>query len=327
MKSYSKDVFYMHIEDFLDKSKIAFEEKVHLSKKTWIKTGGVCTYWITPVSVAQLTEVCRFLYVNNISFDIIGQTSNIYFHPSYNPQVVVSTIRVNSYSIEGDMLICDCGVSVMRLAKACMSAGYAGFYGLIGLPGTVAAAVANNAGCFNCSISSMLIGADVLMPDGTVKTFSKEEFGYGKRSSKFKRGDAKGVVLSVKLKLQKAESIEDEYKKSEKTKQYRKTHQEGYANNLGSIYARKKLRLNFKNLLSLMTGKTAKLLGVSNHVLVKKHTLLWLYGYKDLEQYISDKNINIFVWRDDYSEQAFERYKQFMSEVFKVLEMEIEEKK
>ena len=69
------------------------------------------------------------------------------------------------------------------------------------------------------------------------------------------------------------------------------------------------------------------MLGVSNHVLVKKHTLLWLYGYRDLEQYISDKNINIFVWRDDYSEQAFERYKQFMSEVFKVLEMEIEEKK
>ena len=317
----------MHIEDFLDKSKIAFEEKVHLSKKTWIKTGGVCTYWITPVSVAQLTEVCRFLYVNNISFDIIGQTSNIFFHPSYNPQVVVSTIRVNGYSIEGDTLICDCGVSVMRLAKACMSAGYAGFYGLLGLPGTVAAAVTNNAGCFNCSISSMLTSADVLMPEGTVQTFTRDEFGYEKRSSIFKRGEVKGVVLSVKLKLQKAESIEEEFKKSEKTKQYRIIHQEGYANNLGSIYARKKLRRNFKNLFSLAVEKLVEMLGVSNSVLIKKHILLRLYGYRDLEHYISDKNINIFVWRDDYSEQAFERYKQFMSEVFRFLEIEIEEKK
>ena len=318
---------YMQIKDFLDNSRIPFEEQVLLSKKTWIKTGGVCTYWITPFSVVQLTEVCRFLYINNISFDIIGQTSNIYFHPSYNPQVVVSTIRVNGYSIEGDTLICDCGVSVIRLAKACLAAGYAGFYGLVGLPGTVAAAVANNAGCFNCSISSMLMGADVLMPDGTVKSFTKEEFGFEKRSSKFKRGEAKGVVLSVQLKLQKAESIEDEYKKSEKTKQYRETCQEGYANNLGSIYARKKLRLNFENLLSLVAEKIVEVVGGSNPVLVKKHTLLRLYGYRDLEHYISDKNINIFIWRDDNSEQAFERYKQFMSEMFRVLEIEIEEKK
>lgn len=318
---------YIQLKDFLVNSRIPFEEKILLSKKTWIKTGGVCTYWITPISVLQLTEVCRFLYVNNVSFDIIGQTSNIYFHPSYNPQVVVSTIRVNGYSIEGDMLICDCGVSVIRLAKACMAAGYAGFYGLVGLPGTVAAAVANNAGCFNCSISSMLIGADVLMPDGTVKSFAKEEFGYKKRSSKFKRGEVRGVVLSVKLKLQKAESIEEEFKKSEKTKQYRKIHQEGYANNLGSIYARKKLRRNFENLLSLVAEKFVEVVGGSNPVLVKKYTLLRLYGYRDLEHYISEKNINIFIWRDDNSEQAFERYKQFMSKVFRVLEIEIEEKK
>ena len=34
----------MHIEDFLDKSQIPFEIKVHLSNKTWIKTEGVCAY-------------------------------------------------------------------------------------------------------------------------------------------------------------------------------------------------------------------------------------------------------------------------------------------
>lgn len=183
---------YMHIKDFLYKSRIPFEEHVLLSKKTWIKIGGVCTYWITPISVAQLTEVCRYLYVNNISFDIIGQTSNIYFHSSYNPKVVVSTILVNGYNIEGDTLICECGVSVIRLAKACMAAGYAGFYGLIGLPGTVGAAAVNNSGCFGCSISSMLITADVLMSDGTIRTFMKDDFGYEKRSSVFKKGEVGG---------------------------------------------------------------------------------------------------------------------------------------
>jgi UDP-N-acetylenolpyruvoylglucosamine reductase len=317
----------MQIKEFLIKNNISYDENVSLASKSWIKFGGIASLWISPKSVSELEEVCRYLYGNNIAYDLVGQTSNIFFHSTYNPQVVVSTVKVNGYNIEGNTLTCDCGCNVMKLAKEMLAEGYAGFYGLVGLPGTVASAAVNNAGCFSCSISEMLISADVLMPNGTIKIFKRDDFGYEKRSSKFKRGEVKGVVLSVKLKLEKAESIEEEYRKSEETKVYRKTNQEGPAKNLGSVFAKMTLKYNYRNRMAAIITTIATRIGFKNKKLFHKCILLWLYGYSDLNSYISDKQLNTFVWRDADAEQKFARYKEFMGKAFDGLIQEIEEKK
>ena len=314
------------LRNLLKEIDIPFLENLPLSKKTWIKTGGICAYWIEPLNVSQLTEVCIYLYSNGISFDIVGQTSNIFFHSTYNPEVIVSTVRVNSYSIEGDIITCDCGANVMKLAKDCLSQGYAGFYGLVGLPGTVASAAINNAGCFKCSISSMLISADVLNPDGTIETITKENFQYTHRSSAFKRGERQGIVLSLKLKVTKAADIEEEYRKSEETKVYRKTRQEGPKLNLGSVFSRLKTRKNLKNVASFVIAKIVGFYSFSVQKKLYKRMLLWLYGYTDLNRYVSDKQINTFVWRDSDAERMFARYKDFMGKAFENLTIEIEEK-
>lgn len=316
----------MYLVQFLQEQQIPFEQNVPLSKKTWIKTGGVCACWITPQSVEQLTVVCRFLYVNSIAFDVVGQTSNIFFHSTYNPKIVVSTVKANHYSLEGDTLICDCGCNVMKLAKDCLAQGYAGFYGLVGLPGTVASAAVNNAGCFKCSISSMLINADVLLPNGTVQTFQKEDFQYTHRSSAFKRGEKKGVILSVRLKVETAGNIDEEYRKSEETKLYRKNKQEGPYRNLGSVFSSLKKKRNVKNRIAAHVARIARVLRIASQPYTNKQMLLWLYGYSDLSRYISDKQINTFVWRDPDAEQKFVRYKEFMGKVFDNLTIEIEER-
>ena len=316
----------MELLDFLKEADIAYEENVALSKKSWIKTGGICGCWITPANVGQLTEVCKYLQSNGIKFDIVGQTSNIFFHSTYNPNVIVSTVRVNNYKIEGDVITCDCGTNVMKLAKDCLAQGYAGFYGLVGLPGTVAAAAVNNAGCFRCSISSLLVSADVLNPDGSVETITKEDFHYTRRSSAFKRGERKGIVLSLKLKAEKAADINEEVRKSEATKAYRKNRQEGPKLNLGSVFSTLKSKRNVKNIVAFLFAKVAGVSRLGYEMRVYKQLLLNLYGYTDLNNYISDKQLNTFVWRDGESEKMFVRYKEFMGKVFKSLTIEIEEK-
>jgi UDP-N-acetylmuramate dehydrogenase len=267
------------------------------------------------------------LNVNEIPFDLIGQTSNIFFHSTYNPQVIISTVKMNQYETDGDVLTCECGVSVKKLAKEMLMKGYAGFYGLVGLPGTVGAAAVNNAGCFSCSISSMLISADVLMPDGVVKTFLRDDFKYKKRSSVFKRGDVKGVLLFLKLKLKRADNTDEEIKKSEKTKYYRKICQEGPVKNLGSVFANMKMKKNVKNIIAFVLAKVGHLFGMGKRKLIIKRLLLWFYGYKELDHYISDKQINTFVWRDEKAEGMFVTYKEFMDKVFDDLKIEIEERR
>lgn len=317
----------MVLFQYLQEQQIPFEQDVLLSNKTWIKTGGVCAFWVTPQSVEQLTEVCRFLYANSIAFDIVGQTSNIFFHSTYNPQVVISTIKVNQYKMNDSVITCDCGVSVVKLSKDYLSQGYAGFYGLVGLPGTVASAIVNNASCFNCSLSSMLLSADVLMLDGAVKTLKKEEFKYSHRSSAFKRGDIKGIVLSVKLKAEKAESAEEEYRKSEETVTYRKEKQERQAGKtLGSVYASRTMKRGLRNKMVNAAMKFLPGLLKCEPRYIQKKAILLFYGYRNLDDYCSDRQINTFIWKDEKAEVMFERYKKIMNKVYDKPVIEIEEK-
>lgn len=318
---------HMVLVQYLEEQQIPFEQDVLLSKKTWIKTGGVCACWVTPHSVEQLANVCRFLYANNIAYDIVGQTSNIFFHSTYNPQVVVSTIKVNQYEMNDGVITCDCGVSVVKLSKDYLSQGYAGFYGLVGLPGTVASAIVNNASCFNCSLSSMLVSADVLMQNGSVKILKKDEFKYSHRSSAFKQGEIKGIVLSVKLKAEKAESIKEEYRKSEETVTYRKEKQEKQAGKtLGSVFASRTMKRNFCNKMVSVAMRFLPGLLKCEPRYIQKKAILFLYGYRDLDEYCSDRQINTFIWKDENAEPMFIRYKELMNKVYDKPEIEIEER-
>lgn len=59
---------------------------------------------------------------------------------------------------------------------------------------------------------------------------------------------------------------------------------------------------------------------------IQKKSILLLYGYRDLDAYCSDRQINTFIWKDEKAEAAFERYKEMMNKVYKKLQIEIEEK-
>ena len=316
----------MTIKEVLLSRNISFEENVSIANKSWIKTGGTATLWISPTSIKQLEEICRYLFSNSVDFDLIGHTSNLFFHSTYNPDVVVSTVKVNQYKVENDTLICDCGCSVMRLAKDMLEQGHTGFSGLTGLPGTVASAIINNAGCFGCSLSSMLISADVLLPNGSIETWQAGDFGYFHRSSVLKRKEKSGVVLTVRLKLKKADNPEDEKKKAESAMNYRRTKQENKGRNLGSVFASRKMKKNLRNIATVVVQDIVGTMGLMPKRRIQKTMLLWLYGYKDLAPYVSDRNVNTFVWRDEKAEQMFVKYKEFIGKVFDDAVLEIEER-
>ena len=312
--------------DFLTERNIPFEENISLTSKSWIKVGGTVALWISPTSAGQLEEICRYLFTHGVVFDLVGQTSNIFFHSTYNPEVVVSTVKVNGYKVEGDILTCDCGCNVMKLSKDMLAEGYAGFCGLTGLPGTVASAIVNNASCFGCSLSSMLISADVLLPDGSIETWRAEDFRYSHRSSVLKRKEKTGVVLTVRLKVTQAENIEDEKKKADSAMNYRHTKQENKGRNLGSVFANRKMKKNLRNIVTVMVQNIVGSMRLIPKRRAQKNMLLSLYGYKELAPYVSDRNVNTFIWRDEGSEQMFAKYKEFIGKVFDDAVLEIEEK-
>ena len=71
-----------------------------------------------------------------------------------------------------------------------------------------------------------------------------------------------------------------------------------------------------------------KLLGIKNRQRVKEWQLC-LYGYSDIKTFVSNKNINTFIWQKDEISKydKFMRYVEFMNRIYIHPRLEIEIRK
>ena len=310
---------------FLEKNDILFERNVSLKKKTWIKTGGIASLWINPTSIEKLEYLLSFLYSNSIKFEIVGHTSNIYYINSYNPEVVISTSKLSHFEVKDDFIECDCGCPVSKVSKYAVNNGFEGFFGMVNLPGTIAAAVCNNSSCFSCDIASLLHSFSFFdFSIGKIVELSADDMLYSFRSSALKRQEINGVILVCKLEIKRGDR-EIEKVKAEEVTHLRQTTQEPPAYTLGSVFAGLQFKSNTKSKIVKYGGYLFKNKWIKRKC-VEKRLMLLLYGYCDLNKYISDKNINTFKWLPSDNEhiEKFKRYKEFINKVCINPKLEIE---
>lgn len=314
---------------------IAYLSNVSMKKKTWIHRGPVVPLYVQPQTIDELEFVIRLLHESNAIYKVIGHTSNIYMLNSYKVDAIVSTSKLLDYYFDGDTLKCETGVNISMLSKVCVEKGFAGFEGLVGLPGTVGAAIVNNAGCFKCSPSQMLSSATILsFENGRIekKVVSKDYFEFSHRSSALKLQKKQAVILEVCFQLSKTDDVKTLLKFEEQYVQRRKETQDGKAHNLGSVYSSKKQRPLGIMSLGLRKAPLVLLFRIADHILRTKQfykyrrneILLRLYGFNDVIPYMSKKNINCFLWLDEGADAAFIRYQEFMNKCFDCGSLEIE---
>lgn len=313
---------------WLNELNISFELNCSLKNKTWIHRGGTAGIYITPNDRSQLYQVSKFLFENGIEFLLVGHTSNLYILNTTNIDIVVSTVKCKSYTVKDSSIDCDAGVSVIKLSRDMVSCGIKGFEYLTGLPGTVAAALYNNSSCHTGSISGLLISADVVLSDGTLRTFSRDDFDFKFRSSVFKERRLKGVIISVILKAEKG-SLETLQAIAHKNALDRKRILEGHAYNLGCTVNRPFINGKMPvliNTLNKMFNLAIKYLPFTDakKAVLRRNFICDISGYGCIKHYISPKNPIIFMWTDGRADSAFPIYIEFMRKVYKTDKVEIE---
>jgi len=320
-----------HLISFLDQLEIPYLQQVSLKSKTWIKRGGIAGVWIQPESVDGLQEVCTYCYVHHLAFEIVGNTSNLYFLNDYCPEIVVSTIKVNHFIETDTELICECGVNIASFAVFCVERGIVGYEGFVGLPGTVGSASYNNAGCYGCVMCDVVLRVEVLGEDGKIYVLNNKELGYTNRSSVLKRGVVKGVILRCYLKKQMTSSPESLVHIASENQKHRKIYGAGYKQNLGCVFAS-----GYENIvkrmpfyLQIVYRSINKLCAVFKLPLlkrqkIKKDLLLFLYRKNDLAPYIADCGILYFLWKDDKADRKFWEYVDFYQKISGCKDLEIE---
>lgn len=301
-------------------------KKKQLSNLSWIKRGGQILNYYEPETIDELVTLIRTLQANHEYFDLVGLTSNIYFKNTYNVTNLITTKRLTHYYDDKDELYAECGVNVSRLSRYMVNQGVKGFEGLIDLPGTVGGGIYGNSGCYGSLLTDMLISADVLLPDGTLTTFSKDDMGFTLRMSCFKSGKCEGFIIGAHFKKEYG-NRDELILKAQKNHEDRLSNQPGPKFNLGTTYCTLGSRTLYGKIIGKISGIYERILRIKKiddkRRRKKRYEFeLRLVGGKCAIPYLF--NLQRFMWLDENADNTFVIYQEAINRIFKNPELEIQ---
>lgn len=273
-----------------------------------------------PESINELEKIVKDLYSRHKKFDIIGWSSNTLFMPSYKTDYLICTKKLNKWEEKDNLIICNGGVSVSKLARECVKKGYKGYYGLIDLPGTIAAAVYGNCGCFDCSIIELLDHIVLLTPQGNLVKVTKHDLEPKYRSTSLKRKEIEGIIIQVVLRKEKGVP-DEEMVKAENVKEERRRTQPNGINNLGSTFVLGKELSSKGHRFYWIMGNLRKCLRIKNEKTLLSIALTLIGGHK-FTPYLFD--LGRWMFYDTKSYDLLFKYEHFIKTLFPKAHLEIE---
>lgn len=293
------------------------------SEKLLPKNNNAIRTLLYPESINELEKIVKDLYSQHKKFDIIGWSSNTLFMPSYKIDYLICTKKLNKWKEKDKLIICDSGVSVSKLARECVKKGYKGYYGLIDLPGTIAAAVYGNCGCFDCSISELLDHITFLNEEGNIVELYPEDLKPTLRSSVLKRKEINGVITKVYLKINKG-NADEETKKANNVREIRHQTQPTGINNLGSTFVLGKELSKKGHRYYWIESNLRKWLRIKNERIIFSMALTLIGGHK-FTPYLFD--LGRWMFYDTKSYDLLFKYERFIKTLFPKAHLEIEVRK
>tara|TARA_B100000886_G_scaffold190530_1_gene131118 strand:+ start:16367 stop:17374 length:1008 start_codon:yes stop_codon:yes gene_type:complete len=223
---------------WLSKSHINYESSINLSEFSYFKSGGFAEIIFYPNTQKQIIECIFNLNRFNIIFKIIGETTNLIFLDDVNYTCLLSTSKLTfiSYDKKKGVITSDCGTKLPLLSRFALSHSITGMEGLEGIPGTVGAAVFMNAGAYGDDIKKTLVSVDVILPDGSIKNYKKNELELSNRNSVFRTKKQNEIIFRCYFKGKRGDSLSI-YNKMSLFHNKRHKYQEWMYPNLGSLYS------------------------------------------------------------------------------------------
>lgn len=176
--------------------------QVSLSSYTSYRVGGPAEWYVAPRSLESLEASVEYAKERELAITLLGAGSNLLVSDNGIPGLVIATrhMRYSNFEAETGLVTFAAGESIPALAWAAAERGWEGFEWAVGIPGTIGGAVVMNAGAHNSCIADILVSAEVLTPDGTLKTMTRDELNYSYRTSVLQGSNL--IVTQATLQLQ-----------------------------------------------------------------------------------------------------------------------------
>jgi UDP-N-acetylmuramate dehydrogenase len=182
------------------------QKNVQLSNFVTFKLGGPAEYFFEAKNINELVAAIDFATKQKIPWFVLGGGSNLVVSDHGIDGLVIKNSCKDRLEIDAQNHILDvsAGYDLGELVKMAYKSSLSGAESFTGIPGSVGGAIYGNAGAYGRSIGEILLNAEVLFPDGSVKTVDNSFFDFDYRTSILKR--CRHIVLSASFQLKAGKS-------------------------------------------------------------------------------------------------------------------------
>ena len=210
------------------------EQDYSLKKLNTWKIGGQAEMVFWPENTDEMLCMTNWCKNNYISMFLLGRGSNVLLPDQGLKGMVIVTTELNSIHWEEDIVKVEAGYPLTRLAREAALKGLTGLEFACGIPGTVGAAIAINAGAHGGEIGKIVEKVKVLTPEGEVLVVDGEEIEFSYRNSSLVEDGY--WVLESTIRLRAGGNCGDIKKVMEKLKDIRRQTQPLEYPNAGSVF-------------------------------------------------------------------------------------------
>ena len=222
------------IKNFFDNLNITYKEDISLRNYNTYRVNTICKYLVFPGTIEELKKIISFLKENGIKYYVLGNGSNVIFAMDYYDGVIIKLDHFNNFEYNGNLVSAGAGCSLIKLSLDTIEHGLSGMEFSTGIPGSVGASVAMNAGAYNEDMSCILKEATILTPENEIVKMTNKDLEFSYRNSFLKR-NKKYIVLSATFELKEGDT-ETMKKIVEERKQKRIATQPLDLANAGSVF-------------------------------------------------------------------------------------------
>ena len=158
---------------------------VSLAELTWLKVGGAAEYFVEPRTVDELVSVVRCCHENDLGLRVLGAGSNLLVRDEGVRGVVLRLAgeEFRNVSVAGTRVTAGGAATLSQVIAQSVRAGLVGLETVVGIPGTVGAALQGNAGGRSGDIGQTVQSVTVLTATGEQFTRSEDELSFAYRQS------------------------------------------------------------------------------------------------------------------------------------------------
>ncbi len=191
------------LKDYFTKNPAEGKLRSHeaLSRYTSFHCGGKADFFCDVNTIKGLQKIVIFCYKNTQPLHILGFGTDLLVKDQGIKGAVIRLTGKPFYIFDKiDELTYKVGsrTSITKLVNFTAKLGLSGCEWLSGIPASLGGALALNAGAYGHRIDEIVQSITVILPDGTLKTFRKEDLSFAYRKGPFDNGE---IILYSVLKF------------------------------------------------------------------------------------------------------------------------------